>query len=215
MAKNEEEPTSITELKTEKSWGKTPFYFKLKYFVEIIGILGGCFLIFFNLYQLKLLKGELVLNTKQLLVNEEQLKLNENQLKLLNESLNIERSKSEAQLEVWQRGRKLYVSLGGNTTNQDFRTQITLLFRNRSPRSTAIIDIYVRRGEEILGGSRYEDQIKLPIQIGPWEVKRVDFRLEQDDEKRYTNIFIRDMEDRTISIPVSPGKEWIKVRQKG
>ena len=119
----------------------------------------------------------------------------------------VERTRSKAQLEAWQRN---HFYVGGD----DERTEIQLLFRNLSHRPTAIIDIYVREAEGILGGSGYNDRIKLPIQIDPWGVKRVDFRIEKDDERRMTNILIKDIEDNEIVVVRGPGQQWVKAKSK-
>jgi hypothetical protein len=95
----------------------------------------------------------------------------------------------------------------------DVGTMITLIFRNLSYRPTAVIDIYVREKEGILGGRGYNGQIKLPIQIEPWGVKEVDFQIEKNDEKRMTDILIIDEDDKTAVIP-NPGQTWTKTISK-
>jgi len=130
-------------------------------------------------------------------------------ISLLSLSWNVisERAKSQALLEVWQRN-TFYV--GGN----DNRTKITLLFRNLSHRPTAIVDIYVREGESTLEGRGYKGQIDLPIKIDPWGVTEVEFRIEQNDEKRMDNILVRDIEDEEIVVIRGTGEKWAKVKSK-
>ena len=125
--------------------------------------------------------------------------------------MNLERSKSKAQLEVWQRN-AFFVTLGGEMPGQDNRTIITLLFRNLSHRPTAVVDVYVREGEGILEGNGYKGRIKLPIKIEPWGVETVDFRIERADEKRMTNILVRDLEDNEIIVTRGRGQRWIKAK---
>lgn len=118
-----------------------------------------------------------------------------------------ERTRSRAQIEVWQR----------NTFYQgsnDDRTEITLLFRNLSHRPTAIVDIYVREGDGILEGRGYKDQIDLPIKIDPWGVREVEFRIEKNDEKRMNNILVRDIEDNKIIVIRGTGQTWAKAKSK-
>jgi hypothetical protein len=118
-----------------------------------------------------------------------------------------ERARSKAQIEVWQRNSFYH---GSN----DDRTKITLLFRNLSHRPTAIVDIYVREGEGILEGRGYKDQIDLPIKIDPWGVREVEFRIEQNDEKRMNNILVRDIEDNEIVVIRGTGQTWAKAKSK-
>lgn len=70
-----------------------------------------------------------------------------------------------------------------------------------------------------MGGSGYKDQIKLPIKIDPWGVSKVEFRIDQDDEKQMKKILIRDIEDNEIIVaenePVvigGTGRTWVKVK---
>jgi len=116
-------------------------------------------------------------------------------------------TRSKAQLEVWQRN--TFVEFG-----DDKRTKITLIFRNLSHRSTAIVDVYVREGEGILEGRGYKDRIRLPIQIDPWGVREIEFRIDQDDEKRMNNILVKDIEDNEIVVVRSPDQTWVKSKSK-
>jgi len=118
-----------------------------------------------------------------------------------------DRAKGSARLEVWQRN-SFYVG------SDDDRTKITLLLRNLSHRPTAIIDIYVRDKDGILEGRGYHDRIKLPIQIEPWGVKEVEFRIEASDEKRMTNILVRDIEDNEIVVVRKSGQTWTRAESK-
>jgi hypothetical protein len=119
----------------------------------------------------------------------------------------FERARSKAQIEVWQRN-TFYA--GGN----DERTKITLLFRNLNHRPTAIVDIYIRQDEGIIGGRGYHDRIALPIQVDPWGVKEVEFRIEQSDEKQMNNVFVRDIEDNEIIVIRGTGRNWTKTKSK-
>jgi|GEM_PF-6318496 hypothetical protein len=120
-------------------------------------------------------------------------KANNHQSKLSKEEI-------KANLEVSQR-KTFYEG------SEDNRTQINLLFRNLSPRPTAIVDLYVREENGIIGGRGYENRIKLPIQIEAWGIKQVDFRIDPGDEKRMTNILVKDMEDNEIIIR-NTGEVW-------
>lgn len=117
----------------------------------------------------------------------------------------FEVAKSKAQIEVWQRN----TYFEGNNDN---RTKITLLFRNLSHRPTAIVDIYVRDGEGILGGRGYENQVGLPIKIDPWGVSEVELRIGPNDEKKMKNILIRDIEDNEIIVNHGTGQIWTKAK---
>jgi hypothetical protein len=95
----------------------------------------------------------------------------------------------------------------------DERTEIELLFRNLSHRPTAIIDIYVREKEGgILGGSGYNNNIKLPIELDPWGVIRASFGIEKNDEARMANILVKDIEDNEIVVVRGPGQKWVKAK---
>lgn len=117
----------------------------------------------------------------------------------------VERKKSKAKLEIWQRN---HFYLGGD----DERTEIELLFRNLSHRPTAIIDIYIRDNESIIGGSGYNNKIKLPIEVRPWSLIQVSFRIEKPDESRMVNILVRDIEDNEIVVIRSSENKWIKAK---
>ncbi len=119
-----------------------------------------------------------------------------------------ERARSKAQLEVWQRNTFYY---GSN----DDRTKINLLLRNLSHRPTAIVDVYVRKGEGILEGRGYKNQVELPINIEPWGIKEVEFRIEKDDEKQMTDVLVKDIEDHEIVVVRSSGQTWTKAKSKG
>jgi hypothetical protein len=221
-------------------WKELPLHKKIKYFAEIIAILGGLAIVFFYSRELKLLSNQLKFNEAQLKSNEKQLKLNEKQLTLLNESLNLERSKSEARLEcrMW---RNYFVNIhetitisdsmtatGGKesstniTSGKDVvkpppvgkiidedRMEVVLMCRNRSPRATAIVDVFIKddKGGD-LSGRGYNSRIKLPIQIEPWGLTQNVFDLEKNDEKRMKSILVRDMEDNECIL--GPGLKWVK-----
>ncbi len=184
----------------EKDFWKLPWHKKLKYFAKIIAIVGGLYLIYLNV-------GQLRLNEKQLKLSENQLKLNIDQLDILSDSLNLEISKGKAQLEVWQRRSAFQGS-------PDDRTIIYLLFRNLSHRPTAIIDVYIRSKGIIIEGRGYKGRIKLPIKIEPWGIEEVNFRIEKKDEQDMTDILIRDIEDNEIPLISKPGQTWTKTKSK-
>lgn len=118
----------------------------------------------------------------------------------------VERKRSKAKLGVWQRN---HFYTGG----EDKRTEIELLFRNLSHRPTAIIDIYIREKEGgILGGSGYNDNIKLPIQLEPWGVIQKSFRIEKNDETRMANILVKDIEDNEIVVIRGSDQKWVKAK---
>ena len=118
----------------------------------------------------------------------------------------VERKRSKAKLGVWQRN---HFYTGG----EDERTEIELLFRNLSHRPTAILDIYVREKEGgILGGSGYKDNIKIPIQLGPWGVIQASFRIEKNDEARMANILVKDIDDNEIVVVRGSDQKWVKAK---
>jgi hypothetical protein len=118
----------------------------------------------------------------------------------------VERKRSRANVEVWLRP-TFY------TGGEDNRTEIELIFRNLSHRPTAIVDIYVRNKEGgILGGTGYNNNIKLPLQLEPWGVIKASFRIERIDETLMANILVKDIEDNEIIIVPDPGKKWVKVK---
>lgn len=87
------------------------------------------------------------------------------------------------------------------------------MFRNLSYRPTAIIDIYIRNKKGgILGGSGYNNNIKLPLQIEPWGIIRISFRIEENDKKLIANILVKDIEDNEIIIVPDPGQKWVKAK---
>jgi len=182
----------------KKAFWEVPWYTKLKYIAEIIAIVGGLYLIYLNV-------GQLRLNEKQLKLSEDQLKLNIDQLKILSDSLNLEISKGKAHLEVWQRNAFFLGS-------PDDRAIIYLIFRNLSHRPTAIIDIYVRKKGIIIEGRGYKGRIKLPIKIEPWGIEEVNFRIEKREEMNMTDILIRDIEDNEIVVIRKPGQTWTKTK---
>jgi hypothetical protein len=118
----------------------------------------------------------------------------------------IEQKRSTAKLAVWQVN---HFHLGG----EDERTEIELRFRNLSHRPTAIIDIFVRGKDGIfIGGSGYKNNIKLPIQLEPWQAIQKRFRIDRNDEARMANILVRDIEDNEIVVVRGPDKKWIKAK---
>jgi hypothetical protein len=190
--------------------------------------------------QLTLNNNDFQLNRDQLKINERQLKINEGGLKLFGEQIGLERSKKEAQLEcrMW---RNFYVSIHERIVATDSvsladektvptvkgivppkqpveevnkdRMEVVLLCRNRSPRATAIVDVFVRddKGENI-SGRGYNNRIKLPIQIEPWGLIQNVFEIENRDQKKMKTILIRDMEDNECIL--DPGLKWVKAKRK-
>ena len=158
------------------------------------------------------------------------------------QSLNLERSKSKAQLEVrFWRVRNASVTLPAhasagissgddrtqdankeqysnksasiNTSKEGDRTQIILILRNLSSRPTAVIYLYVRdKDGDYLGGNGYNDQIQLPVRVEPWGLHKEIIRIAKDDEKRMKDIFIVDMEDYEYIVPL--GAKWVRAQQK-
>lgn len=90
-------------------------------------------------------------------------------------------------------------------SNKDAHTHITLEFKNLSHCPITVNDVYVRQGENILGGRGYKSRITLPIRVkGPRiEVK---FLLEENDEKNMTDILIRDTEGNDYICTIKPRK---------
>ena len=121
-------------------------------------------------------------------------------------NVGVERKRSKAKLEVLQRN---HFYTGG----EDERTEIELLFRNLSHRPTAILDIYVREKEGgILGGSGYNNRIKLPIQLEPWGIIQASFRIEKNDYARMANILVKDIEDNEIVVVRGSKQKWVKAK---
>ena len=118
----------------------------------------------------------------------------------------VELKRSKAKLEVLQRNH-FY------TGEEDKRTEIELLFRNLSHRPIAIIDIYVREKKGgILGGSGYNNRIKLPIQLKPWGIIQASFRIEKNDYARMANILVKDIEDNEIVVVRGSKQKWVKAK---
>lgn len=91
-------------------------------------------------------------------------------------------------------------------TNADHRDKITLLFRNLSHRSTAVLDISIE------GGRLDYDQITLPFRIKPWDVQKRVMRLEMNDPKQIPKILITDID--LCIFEVEPGQEWKEAKRK-
>lgn len=150
-------------------------------------------------------------------------------------SIVLEQARNRAQLEVWERRifhegvvfeAKPDVRAAPVTPKSDVRrtpltphsgenrTEIVLVIRNLSQRPTAIIHIYAKEKEAILGD--YIDQIGGPIRIEPWGFKKESFRIERDVEKRITDIIIEDMDSNKIDLPSGPHRQpgWNKVKFK-
>lgn len=117
----------------------------------------------------------------------------------------VELLSRRAKLEVWQRNEFFKGS-------DDDRTRINLIFRNKSYRPAAIVELYIRdKSESIMHALGYRNRIKLPIQIDPWNVVQRTFRIEKDDEKQMKDILMRDIDDNEIIIDRSrKGDKWEK-----
>jgi len=121
--------------------------------------------------------------------------------------------KSRARLDVWSLT-TVFAIPAGTSTNNDLRPKITLLFRNRSERATSIVDLKVRKEEGgVLGGRGYKERVCLPINIAPWEVKRVEFRMDKTDKNNMDHIYVRDIDDHKLEIKPSSG-DWDRVSTK-
>ncbi len=113
-----------------------------------------------------------------------------------------ERWRRRARLEVWQRN-TFNLSTGGKR----IPTEVTLLFRNRSPRPTAVLDLFVRDAKcGILGGRGYRSRIALPLQLQAWGVAEVTFQLEPADEDAAADIQIVDLDGDQVVIPQRAGR---------
>ena len=116
----------------------------------------------------------------------------------------VEWGRRRANLEMWQRNDFFMGS-------EDDRTIINLLFRNKSYRVTAVIELYIRgKAGNVLGGHGYKGRVELPIQIDAWNVERRSFRIERTDEQQMKDIKIRDIDDNEIVYDRSKGKKWVK-----
>lgn len=116
----------------------------------------------------------------------------------------VEWKRGRANLEMWQRN-DFFCGSG------DDRTQINLLFRNKSHRDTAIIELYIRdENGNIIEGHGYKGLVELPIQIKAWSVERRSFRIEHKDGKEMKDISIRDIDDNEIIYDRNEGEKWVK-----
>lgn len=116
----------------------------------------------------------------------------------------IEWARGRAKLQVWQQNDFFMGS-------EDDRTIINLLFRNKSHRDTAIIELYIRgKAGNVLEGHGYGRRVELPIQINAWSVERRSFRIERKDEQQMKDILIKDIDDNEIVYDRSKGKKWVK-----
>jgi len=113
-----------------------------------------------------------------------------------------------ANLEMWQRNDFFQ---GGD----DDRTIINLLFRNKSHRDTAIIELYLRdeKGNAIEGHG-YKGLVELPIKIKEWSVEKRSFRIEHRNEKEMKDILIKDIDDNVIIYDRLKGEKWVKSEKK-
>ena len=106
-------------------------------------------------------------------------------------------------------------SASTNIPSDAQRTQVILICINHSSRPTAVIDIYLRdkNGNHLGEISRgYNNQIKLPFQVGPWGVTMpMEFEVAWGDEEKMKDLFILDMENKEYIIPCPS----IRTRQKG
>jgi len=114
-----------------------------------------------------------------------------------------ETKRNNIKLAIWQR------NIFYRETADD-RTKVILLFRNRSRRPIEVVEIFLRAGEKVLGGNGYRERIKLPLQVDPRGFRHVEFRIENDDGKRMTNILIRDIKNNEFVIEAGPGRMWIQ-----
>ena len=81
-------------------------------------------------------------------------------------------------------------------------------------RATSIVDLKVRKEEGgVLGGRGYKERVCLPINIAPWEVKRVEFRMDKTDKNNMDHIYVRDIDDHKLEIKPSSG-DWDRVSTK-
>jgi hypothetical protein len=150
-------------------------------------------------------------------------------------SIVLEQARNRAQIEVWERrifheGVEYKAKPDVRATpvtpqpdlrptpvtphSGDNRTEIILVIRNLSQRPTAIIHIYAKEKEAVLGD--YIDQIGGPIRIEPWGLKKESFRMESNVEKRMTDIIIEDMDSNKIDLPSGPHRQagWNKIKFK-
>lgn len=114
---------------------------------------------------------------------------------------------SQARLDIWQYNNFFLGS-------KDDRTEINLLFRNKSNRPTSVIELYVRKEDgSIIKGHGYGNKVELPIQIAPWGVEHRKFRIEKIDEKEMKDILMRDIDDNEIIYDRRvKGDKWDKCR---
>lgn len=115
----------------------------------------------------------------------------------------LESKRSNPKLVIWQR----------NTFHRetaDDRTKVTLLFRNRSRRPIEVVEVFLREGDNVLGGNGYRNRINLPFQVEPRGFKHLHFRIENDDGNRLTTILIRDIKNNEFVIEAGPGLMWIR-----
>ncbi len=116
----------------------------------------------------------------------------------------VEWTRGRAKLEMWQRNDFF-------TGSEDDRTIINLLFRNKSHRDTAIIELYIRdKKESVIEGHGYKGRVELPIQIKAWSVFKCSFRIECRNEEEMKDILIKDIDDNEIVYDRSKGKKWVK-----
>jgi hypothetical protein len=107
-----------------------------------------------------------------------------------------EQFRRHARIEVWQRN--AYNEIVGAPRQP---TDVTLLFRNLTPRPTAIVDVYVRdAGGGILNGRGY-GKVRLPLKVDAWGVAEVTFPLAPADEDRVADIFVLDLDGEELVLP--------------
>ncbi len=137
---------------------------------------------------------------------------------VLEASAHIDKTRRDEHTQITRKQGNTKEASTGKSSSDD-HTQIVLLFHNNSYRNTAVIDVYVRQGENILGGKGYKNRIKLPIRVKAKGNNKVKFPMEKDDLIKMTDIFIRDREDNeyicTIRIQKCINKNKTSIRQKG
>ena len=96
------------------------------------------------------------------------------------------------------RARKLMAYRHGS---DDDRPEMHLLLKNPSHRPTGIYVVQIMRNEIVLGGNGYHDQISVPFRLGPWDVVKHSFRIEENDFREMTHLLLIDIDENKLEIP--------------
>ncbi|MHA2122953.1 MAG: hypothetical protein ACW990_17280 [Promethearchaeota archaeon] len=116
-----------------------------------------------------------------------------------------EKARSKANLKA----RRLMTFRSGT---DDDRPEMHLLLKNPSHRPTGIYVFQIMRNEIVIGGNGYRNRITLPFRLGPWDVERHSFRMEENDFQEMTHLLLIDIDENRVEIPKNE-PIWFKFKK--